>query len=147
MENLSRKKNSFGKRAVGNIANLESFKLESLHRSWKWPYKDFRSWNILTFMPRSLQLKFPTTRNQNIVLVVSKNTFPSAVAAVNAAELNVDQAISPTDDWRSKLNSGVALFCVHILQLQSSEHDKNISEIMQIMQIDSYGSSWINFRN
>ena len=49
-------------------------------------------------MPRSLQLKFRNTRNQSILLVVSKNTFPSAVAAVNAAELNVDQAISPTDD-------------------------------------------------
>ena len=65
---------------------------------------------------------------------------------MNAAELNVDQAISPTDDWRSKLNNGDALFCVHILQLQSSEHDKNISLIMQIMQIVPYGlSSWINF--
>ena len=65
---------------------------------------------------------------------------------MNAAELNVDQAISPTDDWRSKLNNGDALFFVHILQLQSSEHDKNISLIMQIMQIVPYGlSSWINF--
>ena len=73
-------------------------------------------------------------------------TFPSAVAAVKAAELNVDQATSPTDDWRSKLKSGDALFCVHILQLQSSEHDKKISEIMQIMQIDSCGTSWINFQ-
>ena len=78
--------------------------------------------------------------------MILKITFPSAVAAVNAAELNVDQAISPTDDWRSKLNNGDALFCVHILQLQSSEHDKNISLIMQIMQIVPYGlSSWINF--
>jgi len=78
--------------------------------------------------------------------MILKITFPSAVAAVKAAELNVDQAISPTDDWRSKLNNGDALFCVHILQLQSSEHDKNISLIMQIMQIVPYGlSSWINF--
>ena len=49
-------------------------------------------------MPRSHKIKFRNTRSQNTLLVVSKNTFPSAVAAVNAAELNVDQAISPTDD-------------------------------------------------